>query len=598
MMAGIGASLLSYRSPLHADSGFDGCWRYTLAVASSLHLVFGRDLAYTYGPLGWIGAPIVSGYHVADLQLALPAVAIACGIAVVRLTAISARPSLALIVYTLAAGAFAWPALHGIIGIEPDYQLVFITLVAVLTTEPKSIWANPAFALAGCCAGLAIAIKTTAFIDIGAIIVFAIAPLVWSDARRALSLIGSTAVSFFVIAFVTLNDTSMHGAVQAFFENSIDIAVGYTGGMSDGQRANETHAAVGTIVICLALLICWGRAGRSRVAGICCSILIPGWKHTIVRQGVEHSVYLYATVALIAAYVIARSIRRRDVVVATVIGAAALIHLATLDSVNHLQTPPDVAGAAIRNPEPRWSGHTIDALPADSVTAILSDGIYRPLPMFQLMLAYTPLLDNLDAAALAARGADTILYRFTTIGNRYAFADAPLVIRGLLCRYRARGTVTSNDGRRFVELARSADNCRDRPLQVQTRRKLFLLPDTKRDNFIVARIDLELTPRGRMHSVLWRVTLPALKFTFTDGTSVIEQISAATASDGIVVDPAPTSQSDAEAMFRTRLQGNVSSLAVEPGQDYEVRSVAFLSTHRTLSQPHVAIVKANATTPD
>jgi hypothetical protein len=80
---------------------------------------------------------------------------------------------------------------------------------------------------------------------------------------------------------------------------------------------------------------------------------------------------------------------------------------------------------------------------------------------------------------------------------------------------------------------------------------------------------------------MWRISLPTLELRRSDGRTVIEQIAAATARDGIVVDPAPRNQADAAQMFGEALGGNVTSFALHPGQDYEVRSVSLSLTHRS-----------------
>ena len=55
----------AFTLPFAAATGLDRSWQLAIAEASTHGLVFGRDIVFTYGPLGYlgIGAGIAPTYH-------------------------------------------------------------------------------------------------------------------------------------------------------------------------------------------------------------------------------------------------------------------------------------------------------------------------------------------------------------------------------------------------------------------------------------------------------------------------------------------------------------------------------------------------------
>ena len=144
---------------------------------------------------------------------------------------------------------------------------------------------------------------------------------------------------------------------------------------------------------------------------------------------------------------------------------------------------------------------TVAVDPWEASAAWAYDLDWRPLPVFQDYAAYTPQLDQLNAAALAtADGPDLILRHLTTSGRatdsidgRYAPFDVPATTRELICRFRA---VRTTD--RFQVLERAPDRCGPE-VQVGTVEGRYNEPiDVPRvgpDELLFARIE-GLEPRG------------------------------------------------------------------------------------------------------
>jgi hypothetical protein len=587
------AAALALPLPLQPDSALDGSWRYLLAIAQERHLVFGRDVIFTYGPLGWISGRLDVPQHAIALRIALGGIAAAAGVATALVVSRARSPVRAAVAFVLVASAFAAARAPADLALEPAYELVFIAVALLVAATPRARWATLAYAGAGICAGVALGMKIVAFADIACAAFVALLLHAFVDRRGALGAAAVFGAALVLSAGLALRDTIAAGALGSYLALSAEITRGYAFAMALAGTPGEERATVAAVIAALVVAALCVRERRPRTAAIVGVIAVLAWKHATIREDIEHTAPLYATIAVLCGCAIAASRGRLVFGAASAIGVLSLVHLYTLYAAQHRAAGPPLAAARVPASLLPARG-SIDALPVDVVTAAETPLRYAPLPMFQLAFAYTPPLDALDEAALQAHGADTILFRFAPVDGRYVPAEAPATFRGLLCRYAFAGAVTAADGRRFSRLERQPhDTCRAvRSFDAVDDGGTIRLPPLGRGEFAVARIAFDLTARGRWASAVGRVDLPQLTLISGDGRTLRRSVVPETAGDGIVVAPGPADAAELESLFRGLSGPAVTALRVEPGSAYRVRRVGLTVFRREISEGEGGRVRA------
>jgi len=85
-------------------------------------------------------------------------------------------------------------------------------------------------------------------------------------------------------------------------------------------------------------------------------------------------------------------------------------------------------------------GKTVDVYPYDLSIAFAQNVIYRPRPIPQSYAAYTPMLDELNEAAVRSSNyAEYVLLHFDTVDYRYFLFEEPRTYRALAEHYRSEG---------------------------------------------------------------------------------------------------------------------------------------------------------------
>lgn len=154
-------AVLAIRTPQHARSGLDAAWSLALSVAHTDRLVFGRDIAFTFGPLGYLVIGIPTTAVLGDIARFSALVAIVyAGCAYVAISSpmsITQRIALTAVLIALAASPSG-----------ADYLLFFAFLAALGARSLRTPRRMVASALAlGTLAGVAAMTKFTLAIDCG-----------------------------------------------------------------------------------------------------------------------------------------------------------------------------------------------------------------------------------------------------------------------------------------------------------------------------------------------------------------------------------------------------------------------------------------------
>ncbi len=604
-----GLSLL--RPPAVIGPGLDESWRVGLTLAAEHGLRFGRDIVFTFGPLGFalqgVPDPALAG-------TALLVNLVLAGVAVAGLWTVIGGPG-----KTVVKAALVAIVVFVATNVTVDY-VATIGIVALLMRAGRHPRLAPFVGAAVGVVGLIGALsKFTLGLD-----VLAAGTAVWLVAvlrgprRRRRGALFAAALAYGITA---LGLAAAFGfapsALGAYLRGAAEISGGYSAGMV--LRGPRIEIAV-ALLAAAAIAVLAGAAVRERKpaqALLAVVVTFLAWKHGFVRQD-GHILYFFMTAAAVVPLlgtVLRRGRAAPAGVAATALalgallwaqsrvwheipaffeparvrhGAAYALHprittarlAAALDAaLGPDRLPPGVAA--------RLGTATVDVLPWE--TAIVREGGLRwdPLPVFQAYSAYTPWLDGLNRDALVEHGAAYVLYRYLAIDGRYPFGEAPATTTELVCRYAvALPQVTTAGGDSYVLLRREpAAHCDAEPAGGATAPALnapiAIPPAGSPDAFVAAAFALRPTWATKLRTLLWRAPETFVAVRFADGSTGRWRSVPATLPDGVVVSAFPRDDAEAGRFLARRPVTAVRDLTlVAPPGAYVLDGVTFTRYRR------------------
>ena len=456
--------------------GLDPSWNAGLAMAVHHGLRFGPEIAFTYGPLGFLQSRLVFFGDLAVLSFLY-------GAALYILFCIGLVWALRRALPTPAALLVAFAAVAWL----PLPLLEVSLLVAVLACfwlleaerSPRSL---DLFVLVA-----------AAFAAPAALVKLSTGPLV--AALFLVALIGARAGARRIVAYLVLLAAGLaalwvatgqsFGDVPAFLGHTLQIASGYSTAMlrsTDVAPWKVTLAVIAAIGSGLALVgAAWlafarrDRFGRGAAVAIAALVAFATYKEGIVRIDAGHLTVLFANAAVLWVAIAASGPRRRwGLLAAAVVFAISLpVRPAGLqthfDPVANLRFAFDQA-RTLFSPGRRdgltaggraamrltyglapgglaaLRGHTVAVEPWETGAAWAYRLDWRPLPVFQNYSAYTSGLDRLNAEAVEdPAGPERILRQNTEVvqpefpgpdlDDRFPGWDPPEQARAVLCNF-------------------------------------------------------------------------------------------------------------------------------------------------------------------
>ena len=269
--------------------GIDTSWIVGLHLAARQGLQFGQDIAFTFGPLGFLGwpEPYVAWTSAAALAF-VAAIHLAACLTFLHLVRQSVGLPVATVLVLMVAFTFPWIAGWRLLGV-----LVFVAVASAFyrrSTRPSGL--PLAFGL-----GVVIGIAALGKLNIAAVaLAIATVGVVATARRPGLSL--AAFISSGVVAFVALwLVTGQHlGDVPAYFRTSLDIATGYSEFMGADDPSTSWSSGVALLSTFILATLLWQRTSsmprRERVAlrGITALVLFAEYKagFTQGRSGRRH----------------------------------------------------------------------------------------------------------------------------------------------------------------------------------------------------------------------------------------------------------------------------------------------------------------------
>lgn len=444
-----------------------------LSYANEHGLQFGKDIVFTYGPLGFL----VSRYffsHAAGARMAsdfLTCFATALGGSLVawRLRAVWKWLLMAVFVFLAA-------------NIDPRADLVlYIGLVS---------WGLLCFLESG--ALLVLSVSVFVLLGVFSVLVkanfLALVGLSWTllsvviVLRRKFGSAILLAVSFplaFLVGWIGAGQSLWN--LKAFFAHSIPIIVGYdqTVGLEGlallQQRGWMTLPLIFAAAALRSLTAFDGgekgvRLRRGLLFAWMAMLIFIVWKHGFVRAGLFHGGFYFGLIPILALalealpceWAIARKTSRILGLVCCLICILTLESLFFLSFKVSLLQPlraipqnlrsllkpgeykremlelqrTELARTALPRVRKLVGNSTVDVFGQDQSYAVFNDLNYRPRPIFQSYMAYnTPLMRLNEQFYFSKAAPEYVLFRLTPVDRRYAPLEDPAVLRDLLINY-------------------------------------------------------------------------------------------------------------------------------------------------------------------
>jgi hypothetical protein len=459
----LGAFVAALAAPLwvpRPGTNIDPSWQAAMHMAARQGLDFGREIDFTYGPLGFLAVP--SLYYTSTTVLA---VAFTFGVRLVTCT-VFLRSARKMVPLWLALPA-TYIAVRALRFADLSQAIQVLVLVHCLSRlghadRDHPSWFAPA---AGVFSAVMLLVKFNAGLFVLALYGLTICCGRAATRRATLVFLGSFLGSVALGWLVTGNHV---GDLVAWTSASLQIASGYSTAMGiEAGRGRDFYYLVPAILIIGAVswshVARWDMRDRFVSAALLAVFLYAGLKHGFVRHdehalsffGVLPGLALGLTLARrrgVAAFLVLSgffvavnpfSVKEifdprsslRDTVSATRTLASGERRLAELAAGRQAQR-------AVYGLEPETlaalDGGRVHVNPWEaSVMWAYPELVWKPIPIFQTYTSYTSALDARNAAALAdPHGPDRILQEPShSVDFRNPDFESPLAIRAMLCNF-------------------------------------------------------------------------------------------------------------------------------------------------------------------
>ncbi len=599
-------------SPVSFVGGVDTSSQVGLVLAARDHLQWGTQIIWTYGPLGYIDTPIFIFFRQWVIAVIVTvALQMALLIAIAVLFSIWRAP---LWTWLVIAGLLVCP---GSVVLVPDVVgLLLGVLLLVLALEQGASWARSSV-LAGA-AGVVLAatalIKSTSLVSgVVVVLLFIVvaAVLRWraSALAAALGFIGSFAL-LWIVTGQNLQD------IPAYVHSTLELVSGYSAALDGGSSSLWTGLgaaivlATGTSVILL-----WRHGNRSgfRLMLLLFPIVAFEFKEGFVRADVFHEAWFFSMVGIAAGVLVAVTASERTRMVGRVgvlsaaniaVGLSASFLLGTglpMPLLNMTATTSDyrsawtlVTDAARRDALESFTSaeaqaaydispavvatlatRTVDVIPTD-IPLVYSYGlVWDPRPVLQSYGAYTPYLDESDAAHFASQsGPDYVLFADEAIDGVYPVFQEPATFRALLDHYRLAGSASPT----FSLLSRSgpegSNDSGSGVLQggpvssagtVCSSLGAALTVPERPGQYTFASVSIPYSLRGVAKNAIYKAADLQIQFTVGAGAPSLTEaykLTPAIASDGLFVSGYIADQNDLAQVFKGVIDTPIRSLTI------------------------------------
>lgn len=572
--------------------GLDPSWTEVLAWGFLNHAQWGRDLIFTYGPLGFLQpyASYVDGIFpwYAAGEIILPAAfALTIGL-------LLRRSSVALL-GLFALAYVCWCArLAGDVSWAMTLLFGTVYLIARGGERATRAWTLATILLAPAFAAIALAKFSLFPLWFACVVLLGAADALTGHARR-----GLLVACWFAFALVALWCACGQQLLNLplFIGVSLEIVSGY--GHAMGDRAPLLYETLGLALLGLFLLSClyaaWSNRSDRRalaIVGLVAAAAVLFWLAFFTRG--DHWPWFFPALSVLPFALLfddrltaARHLRPAllgTVLLAICIqppprtiasdaafrirnGVYNLTHLPQLATIRHREWLSVSLEANLPKIRIRVGKSRIDMVTWEQGMLLINGMNYAPRPVFQSYSAYTPRLARLNESYfLGANAPDFVLFRLDYIDGRLPMIEDSLALIALLKLYRP---VISEHGFLLLQRDRKASA---EPVVAQGAAKPASLGaevPLGGDATTLAFIHVDLSAFGRIYTLFFRE--PALYVTqrSASGETQRHRLVRATAASGFVISPMIESNNDWVKLYFSKPMRSVSSIVVDADSAWE-----------------------------
>jgi hypothetical protein len=565
----------------------DTSWQGALSYFAFKKLQFGKDVIFTYGPLGYITSDTYSGYLLASrfgFELLLKGVFASLMAAL----ALRLRPVLrsCFIVNIVVCS----PA-------SPDAVYLFaIVLSACYAIEAE---ASPVVALGvGVLFAVVSLTKFTFFLLCAASLLIVVVYALSKQKRLRAS---GLAMTYLVclLSFWCLAGQQVSGFLP-FLRGACELASGYAAAMSRYESWPLFWSGLGALLLGGALFI--GLAYGSKEKGRDLAILFVfgaglflAWKEGFVRADRFHAGTLFifllfsepaawalfrpparlrrlllgmTLIALASPYVLLFLIRPGDfALLVRRVGARFMVNVAGFVYPSDFRATLDGELSRIKQESAlpgmkRLIGQeSVDVFGYEQAIALLNDLNYQPRPVFQGYSAYTPFLiaRNRDFY-LGATAPAFVILKYQTVDDRFAAEDDAGVLEVILRNYEA--VATENEYMLWKRKAVSPPLAPHRLLREGTATWGEPLPLLSNECPVWIEVEIGNTWLGKLCEFLYKPAKITMTVETVDHDTQQYRLVSPLARSGFIISPVLRKQDDLLEMYRAPGKGNVSSVTI------------------------------------
>jgi len=445
--------------------GLDPSWLAGMYMATHNGLTFGRDVAWTYGPLGFLTNPQMWEPHLAELGWAYFVVA---RFAFATAMFYSVRATFGwvgsfvatLVVVAVALGSFG----------AAELGLMLICATWALDARLDARTAEVVAGIAGAAAGIELLLKVST--GFGLVAMTAILVLCLPGRRLRLVLVAGAGFLVALVGCWLLAGQSL-GSLPSYVKYGLEVSSGYGAAMQGDQAGLgwQYAAVLGVLALglwaALVTTVNWPSRARFGLALIWLVLWFSWFQEGFIRHDGIHAIWGFS--GLLAGFVAFRwKTGQRTVATICLVGLVLITLAAQGQSLTGDVQPVtattaffddfsdytsatkqdafEQAGrASIKASAPiapsvlsKLHGHTVAVFPIDVDLAWAYRMDWDPIPVLQSYTAYTSGLDALDASFLdSSKAPQRILYEGPgTIDGRVGPFDEGETYRAMFCHYR------------------------------------------------------------------------------------------------------------------------------------------------------------------
>jgi len=567
----------------------DVSWQMVLEYAARFKFQFGRDIVFTFGPLGFLFTEVSQGYLV-GLRVAFA------------------------LFWT---GLVAWSAAEITFRLAGLARWLFLVWFLVFSSSGGQLERGAFFVMLFGCSVLAGDVRDRRISAALFVIVFAVLALVKFTFFMAAA--ASVAVCALLHAcrkdFVTsLLLPGMFGAaivglwllvgqqlagLLPWLKGSIEIAGGYTEAMSLPAGPWTLAAGIGTWIVLLAALLRrlrlnWPSMGSAGYLLLLLMYAFLSWKQGFVRADIEHVFHFIYFLPFVFGLLLANpfdralqsGVGRADCVLFVL--AVVFCLCATVAQSGpfreKLYSWPQrmqrnasllaniATGAAERcyvalqpgfHPPSEWDmpnsrkligNASIDVISYQQSAALVNGFNYRPRPVIQGYFAYTPYLQNLNLSFFkGVQRPEYLLFRMETIDNRFATLDDATILPYILYNYMP----IAGEGQ-FLIMKRNAEVASDTQLRMISEKKISfgekLSLEGINKNLIVMKVNVKPSILGVIVKLLYHAQPIEIGFSY-DGFFIKKRFVPSMAKQGFILNTYVSSNKDIVDIYKN--EGNI-----------------------------------------